>query len=290
MIRQNFFFLAFVFYLILFIQVINYSSLILKNHQEDIGEGMTFLEHLEEFRWTLGRSCLAFIIGVILVIWFMKDVSVFLQLPLLKAYGSAELLDQNLITYRPMGVISVYIQVAVLGGLSLAMPFILYFLGCFIAPGLTDSERKILAPSCFGALLMFAFGILFAFFVILPLTLGFTVRLNEMLGFDLLWAASDYYNLVVWFSLATGLFFQFPLIIIVLIYLNIVPIRVLESSRSAVFVGLMIFSALVTPGGDFVSLPVITGMMYALYELAIFIGAKIDKRRAKMEMDSMDDL
>ena len=137
---------------------------------------------------------------------------------------------------------------------------------------------------------MFAFGILFAFFVILPLTLGFTVRLNEMLGFDLLWAASDYYNLVVWFSLATGVFFKFPLIIIVFIYLNIVPIRVLESSRAAVFVGLMIFSAFVTPGGDFVSLPVITGMMYALYELAIFIGAKIDKRRANMEMDSMDDL
>ena len=262
----------------------------MKNHQEDIAEGMTFLEHLEEFRWTLGRSCLAFIIGVIFVLWFMKDVSVFLQMPLLKAYGSAELLDQNLITYRPMGVISVYIQVAVLGGLSLAMPFMLYFLGCFIAPGLTDSERKILAPSCFGALVMFSLGLLFAFFIILPLTLGFTVRLNEMLGFDLLWAASDYYNLVVWFSLATGLFFQFPLIIIVLIYLNIVPLRVLKASRSAVFVGLMIFSALVTPGGDFVSLPVITGMMYALYELAIFIGAKIDNKRAKSEMESMDDL
>jgi sec-independent protein translocase protein TatC len=264
--------------------------LILKNQAEDIEEGMTFLEHLEEFRWTLGRSCLAFIIGVVLVLWFMKDVSVFLQLPLLKAYGSAELLEQNLITYRPMGVISVYIQVAVLGGLSLAMPFILYFLGCFIAPGLTDSERKILAPSCFGALLMFSFGIVFAFFIVLPLTLGFTVRLNEMLGFDLLWAASDYYNLVVWFSLASGLFFQFPLIIIVLIYLNIVPLRVLTSSRAAVFVGLMIFSALVTPGGDFISLPVITGMMYALYELAILVGVRIDKRRVKKEIESMDDL
>jgi len=262
----------------------------LKNQAEDIEEGMTFLEHLEEFRWTLGRSCLAFIIGVVLVLWFMKDVSVFLQLPLLKAYGSAELLEQNLITYRPMGVISVYIQVAVLGGLSLAMPFILYFLGCFIAPGLTDSERKILAPSCFGALLMFSFGIVFAFFIVLPLTLGFTVRLNEMLGFDLLWAASDYYNLVVWFSLASGLFFQFPLIIIVLIYLNIVPLRVLTSSRAAVFVGLMIFSALVTPGGDFISLPVITGMMYALYELAILVGVRIDKRRVKKEIESMDDL
>jgi Sec-independent protein secretion pathway component TatC len=52
----------------------------------------------------------------------------------------------------------------------------------------------------------------------------------------------------------------------------------------------MIFSALVTPGGDFVSLPVITGMMYALYELAIFVGGKIDKRRANKEMESMDDL
>ena len=262
----------------------------MKNQAEDIEEGMTFLEHLEEFRWTLGRSCLAFIIGVVLVLWFMKDVSVFLQLPLLKAYGSAELLEQNLITYRPMGVISVYIQVAVLGGLSLAMPFILYFLGCFIAPGLTDSERKILAPSCFGALLMFSFGIVFAFFIVLPLTLRFTVRLNEMLGFDLLWAASDYYNLVVWFSLASGLFFQFPLIIIVLSYLNIVPLRVLTSSRAAVFVGLMIFSALVTPGGDFISLPVITGMMYALYELAILVGVRIDKRRVKKEIESMDDL
>lgn len=267
-----------------------FISLILKNHQEDIEDGMTFLEHLEEFRWTLGRSCFAFVIGVIFVLWFMKDVSAFLQLPLLKAYGSAELLEQNLITYRPMGVLSVYIQVAVLGGLSLGMPFILYFLGCFIAPGLTDSERNILAPSCAGALVMFIFGILFAFFIVLPLTLSFTVRLNEMLGFDLLWAASDYYNLVVWFCLATGLFFQFPLIIIVLIYLNIVPIRVLKSSRAAVFVGLMIFSALVTPGGDFVSLPVITSMMYGLYELAIFVGAKIDRRRIQKEINSMDDL
>ena len=149
---------------------------------------MTFFEHLEEFRWTLGRSCLAFIFGVIVVFFFMKDVSGFLQIPLVKAYGSAELMEQNLIPYTPMGVISVFIQVAVLGGLSLAMPFILYFLGLFVTPGLEEKERKILAPSCLGAFILFSIGVVFAFFVILPLTLGFTVRLNELLGFDLLWA------------------------------------------------------------------------------------------------------
>ena len=162
-------------------------------HSEDLNNDMTFLEHLEEFRWTLGRSCLAFIFGLVLVFFFMKDIASFLQMPLLQAYGSAELVDKNLITYRPMGVISVYIQVALLGGLSLAMPFILYFLACFIAPGLTASERKVLVPCCFGAFVMFMLGVLFAFWIVLPLTLGFTVRLNAMLGFDLLWAASDYY-------------------------------------------------------------------------------------------------
>ncbi|RCL29994.1 MAG: twin-arginine translocase subunit TatC [Puniceicoccaceae bacterium] len=261
----------------------------LKN-SEELNNEMTFLEHLEEFRWTLGRSCIAFAIGLILVFCFMKDVAGFLQMPLLKAYGSADLVDQNLITYRPMGVISVYIQVAVLGGLSLAMPFILYFLACFIAPGLTDSERKILAPSCFGALLMFILGVLFAFWIVLPLTLGFTVRLNEMLGFDLLWAASDYYNLVVWFSLASGVFFQFPLVILVLIFLDIIPIHVLKRSRATVLVALMIFSALISPGGDFLSLPITTAMLYLLYELSILIGCKMVKRRSKAEMESMDDL
>ena len=251
---------------------------------------MTFFEHLEEFRWTLGRSCLAFIFGVIVVFFFMKDVSGFLQIPLVKAYGSAELMEQNLITYKPMGVISVFIQVAVLGGLSLAMPFILYFLGLFVAPGLEEKERKILAPSCLGAFILFSIGVVFAFFVILPLTLGFTVRLNELLGFDLLWAASDYYNMVVWFCLASGAFFQFPLIILVLVFLDVVSIAVLKSARRIVFLSLMIFSALVSPGGDLLSLPLTTGVMYLLYELSILVGGRFENHRSERTMKDMDDL
>ncbi len=257
---------------------------------EESSSDMTFFEHLEVFRWTLGRSCLAFFLGVAIVFFFMQDVSGFLQLPLVKAYGSVELMEKNLITYKPMGVISVFMQVAVLGGLSLAMPFILYFLGCFVAPGLEVKERRILGPSCFGAFLLFIFGSLFAFYIILPLTLGFSVRLNALLGFDLLWAASDYYNMVVWFCLATGAFFQFPLIILTLIYLNIVHIQVLKSARRYVFLGLMVFSALVSPGGDFISLPLTTGAMYLLYELAILIGGRFDARRQKQVIDQMDDL
>lgn len=243
--------------------------------------GMTFLEHLEDFRWTVAKSLLAFIIGVGLVAVFIGQIADFLQMPLLRAYGSAELMQENLKTYRPMGVISVFIQIALLGGLTLSMPFGLYFLGCFVAPGLTEKERRVLRPACFAAFLLFLAGVAFAFFLILPVTLGFFVRLNLFFEFELLWAASEYYSMIVWFSLATGAFFQFPLIVVILVYLGVLTVEKLRDIRRGVFVGLMIFAALLTPGGDFVSLPLTTGFMYALYEMAIWVGARIEKRKAK---------
>ncbi|MFP4156679.1 MAG: twin-arginine translocase subunit TatC [Opitutales bacterium] len=245
------------------------------------GEGMTFLEHLEDFRWTVAKSLLAFIIGVGLVAVFIAQIADFLQMPLVRAYGSAELMQENLKTYRPMGVISVFIQIALLGGLTLSMPFALYFLGCFVAPGLTEKERRVLRPACFAAFLLFLAGVAFAFFLILPVTLGFFVRLNLFFEFELLWAASEYYSMVVWFSLATGAFFQFPLIVVILVYLGVLTTEKLKEIRRGVFVGLMIFAALLTPGGDFISLPLTTGFMYALYELAILVGGRIEKRKTK---------
>ncbi len=241
--------------------------------------GMTFLEHLEEFRWTVARSLLAFIIGVAVVFFFNRYIADLMQMPLHKAYGSAEVAKDNLITYKAMGVISVFLQIALLGGLTLAMPFMLYFLGSFVAPGLTDSERRVLRPSCFAAFVLFLMGVGFAFFVILPLTLGFTVRLNNYYGFDIFWAASDYYNMVVWFCLSVGAFFQFPLIVVVLVFIGVLTTEKLRSVRRGVFVGIMVLAAFLSPGGDFLSLPLTTALMYGLYELSILVGERIETRK-----------
>ena len=257
---------------------------------EESGDGMSFLEHLEDFRWTVGRSLIAFFIGIALATIFIGDIAQLLKYPIVSAYGSAELADENLITYRPMGVISVFIQIAFLSGLTLSMPFVLYFLAAFVAPGLTEKERKVVRPACFAAFLLFLSGVIFAFLLILPLTLAFSVRLNMYFGFDLFWAASEYYNMVVWFSLATGAFFQFPLIIVILVYLGVIPVEKLRAIRRAVFVGLMVFAAFLTPGGDFVSLPITTGFMYALYELAIWVGTRVEKKRRDDALADWDDL
>lgn len=253
------------------------------------GDSMSFLEHLEEFRWTLARSLLAFILGASLVGVFIGDVSHLLQLPLARAYGSVETMRESLITYRPMGVISVFIQIVFLGGLTLSMPFALYFIAAFVAPGLTERERAVVRPTCFAAFLLFVAGVAFAFFVILPLTLAFSVRLNQFLGFELFWAASDYYNMVVWFSVAVGAFFQFPLIIVLLVYMDVLPVRKLRAIRRPVLVGLLVFAALLTPGGDFISLPLTTSFMYGLYELAIVVGARVERVRRERAVCEWED-
>lgn len=250
---------------------------------DDEGEGMSFLEHLEEFRWTVARSVIAFIVGVAVVVIFHKSIAQWIQYPLNQAYGSAEVAAKNLITYKAMGVITVFFQIALLGGLTLSMPFMLYFMGSFVAPGLTTKEQKVLRPACYTAFLLFLMGVSFGFFIILPLALAFTVRLNEHLGFDIFWAASDYYNMVVWFSLAIGFFFQFPLVVVILVYLGVLSTETLKRVRRMVFVGLMVFSALVSPGGDPFSLAASTGFMYGLYELAILTGKRIERKKREAE-------
>ena len=249
---------------------------------------MSFLAHLEEFRWTVGRSILAFFVGVIIVGCLMPHVGAFLQMPLISAYGSAELIGEKLITYKPMGVFSVFIQIALLGGLVLSMPFVLYFMACFIAPGLTDRERQVVRPACVAAFVLFISGVAVAFYAILPLTLAFSVQFNQVMGFQVLLAASEYYSMVVWFSLATGAIFQFPLIIVILIYIQVLSVEKLKAIRRAVFVGSMVFAALLTPGGDFLSLPLITGILYGLYELAIWVGSRIEKKRSATELAELE--
>ena len=257
---------------------------------DDTKSEMTFLEHLEDFRWTLFRIVIAFFVGVGVIVFFLPKIGGLLQVPLQQAYAANDLDYTGLISYRPMGVFSVFIQIALLGGLVLSMPFVLYFLACFIAPGLTDRERRIVRPACFAAFMLFLAGVMVAFYIILPLTFMVSIHFNQIMGQTLFLAASEYYNTVVWFSIATGAIFQFPLILIVLIFIQVLTVGQLKSVRKIVFVGTMIFAALLTPGGDFISLSLTTFILYGLYELSIIFGVHIEKKARAAAFDEWDDV
>src|SRR6056300_1549004 len=300
---------------------------------------MHFLEHLEELRWVILKSVVAFLVGCIGVAIFMQDSVKLLQMPLIKAVedfgeigidlqsigleqytkplekkeiGLGELRkarEQDLIDWgitdphhqnriinhfangsnrnllqviRSYSPIFIAMKICFLGGIGLSLPMILYFVGGFVVPGLTFKEKKIFFPGCIAATFLFLAGASMTYFFILPLSLAFTIEFSfNVLGLDVYRPeAGNYYSTVIWMTFAVGIAFQFPLVLILLIRVGIITAEKLRKSRRFVLVILMVSAALITPGGDPVSLCILTIPLYILFELSILVGSLIEKRNS----------
>tara|TARA_R100000027_G_scaffold67749_1_gene68494 strand:- start:15358 stop:16176 length:819 start_codon:yes stop_codon:yes gene_type:complete len=254
-------------------------------------EDMTFLEHLEELRFTLARCIGAFAVGVIILIFFLPSLTDLLKLPFIWAQGSTDVdMLEGLFSRKPMGVFTVMMQVLFLGGLACSLPFMLFAGAQFVAPALTEREKKVLIPGLIAGFFLFLTGIAFAFFIILPAAFRMAITFNEMLGMELLWGASDYYGLVVWLCVLMGALFEFPVVLVFLIHLGILSAGMLRAQRKIVFVALLILSAVITPTGDPFTLIIMTLPLYGLYELAIIVGARWSGRSDGLEEEEVDTL
>ena len=249
---------------------------------------MGFLDHLEELRWTIGKSLIVFAIIFVVMAVFLKDVAQILNWPLNRAFANAGE-QTGLVTTSPMAVFSVYLQVCFLGGLFGSLPFVLYFLGRFVAPALNQREARVLLPACIISFILFMMGGLFAYFVLVPSAIKVSVYFNALLGFDLIWSADRYYGLLVWMVLGMGAAFQFPMVIQILVYLGIVDVPKLKSIRRIMIVVFFVISAIITPTPDPLTQCMVAGPMIILYELSIYVAGRVAKARERgLEMDLED--
>jgi sec-independent protein translocase protein TatC len=251
---------------------------------------MTFFEHLEELRGVILRSLSALLLGCVLVGCFFPFFADLLNYPLRVALGEDSSMIQGLVTTSPMGIFSVLMQVCFLGGLAISLPVILFFIAKFISPALSEKEMKILFPGCIAILLLFIIGASFSYFYIIPSTLSVSIALNKVFGFQLIWSAPMYYGLVVWMTLGIGLCFEFPLALLVLIYLRIVSSTGLKKIRKHMVVAVLIAAGLITPTSDPLSLFALAIPLYALYELAILVGSRYERKREKERINDCEDL
>ena len=243
---------------------------------------MKFLDHLEELRRALIYSGIAFVSGCFVVMSGIRFFSSLLLWPLQFALGSGVSLnpytEHSLITTSPLAVFSVILYISVLGGFALSFPAILYFLGRFVAPGLTERELRILRPGCMMALMLFLVGASFAFFALIPASLKASIYFNHLLGLQNLWSADRYYSLLMWMTLGVGLSFEFPLLIVLLVYVGILDCLKLVSFRPYSVVVFLILSALITPSDPFTML-LLAIPMVVLYELAVIISRRVELKR-----------
>ena len=200
--------------------------------------------------------------------------------------------NRNLLqVIRSFSPIFIAMKICFLGGIGISLPLIFYFVGSFVVPGLTPQEKRVFFPGCIAATFLFLAGASMTYFIILPYSLAFTIEFSfNVLGLDVYRPeAGNYYSLVIWMTFAVGVAFQFPLVLILLIKIGILSVTKLRNSRRMVLVILMVSAALITPGGDPVSLCILTIPLYILYELAIITGAMVERAKLKKEWAEWDE-
>jgi sec-independent protein translocase protein TatC len=149
------------------------------------------------------------------------------------------------------------------------MPVILYQFWRFISPGLSPQERSAARPWVPLALLFFALGVGVAYFI-LPYATGFLYGFQTK-DIHLLLTAENYFGFITILFLAFGLVMEFPIVLVLLSKIGIVSSALLRRSRRMAVLGIVIFSALITPGADLVSPIVMAVTMYGLYEVSIIM-------------------
>lgn len=234
---------------------------------------MTVVQHLDELRYRLIVSIIAFAIGSIVAYVVYKPVLQFLKAPLDEAVrggavGSKVREELDLyVTGVATGFI-IRIKTSAFAGVVLALPVLLFQFWRFITPGLEPRERKFAIPFVVSALGLFSLGAYIAF-LILPLGIKF------LLGFvspaEPLIHLTEYLSFVFLMILAFGVTFEFPLVLVFLAMADLLSSARLRKARRAAFFIMFVVAAVATPSGDPLSQTVMAVPLYLLYEVSILV-------------------
>lgn len=256
--------------------------------EAETGNEMSFLDHLEELRWRIVRALTGVVIGAILC-WVFKDwlMEQVLLKPVIQLNHSLSPGQQpiNLQNLKPFGQLFLYMQVALIGGVILSIPNVLYQLWAFIAPGLMPKERRYIKSIVFFSSFCFLAGIAFAYFVMLPAALQFfagfgTTEIENNI------AINEYMSFIISVLLAAGVVFELPMVSWFLSLLGILTPAFMRHYRRHSIVAIFILAAFLTPGTDPVSQVLLAIPLIALYEISIGISAMAWRRKQQKDKSS----
>ena len=185
----------------------------------------------------------------------------------------------NLVTLNPYENILLFIYLAFFIAVTLTIPFLFYQVIKYIKPGLTKNEKKILIIIPFTALLLFITGASFGYFITKYVIVPFLSNLALSIEIVNNWSINQYMRFVIYLSLANGLIFQMPLIILSLVKFNVFNPEQIKKLRRYVIISLLVLAAVITPP-DLFSLIIMVIPLIGLFELSLII-AKFMKRDKK---------
>lgn len=240
---------------------------------------MGFLEHLDELRGTLVKCAIAFVVFAALIGVFLQEFNGVLMYPLDSVRAQAPDLVLELSTRSPMEGFSIIMQMCTMGGFMMAMPFMLFFVGQFVSPALSERELSAVRPVCLTAVALFLMGSVFSFYLLVPSTIRVAWEINQFLGYKTLWTPESYLSLVMWLVGGVGASFEFPLLIVLAVYIGFLQVATLRKYRRHAIIVILVIAAVVTPTPDPVTQLMMATPLYVLFELAIIAGARVERKR-----------
>jgi len=239
---------------------------------------MPFLDHLEELRWRLLKSVIAIVVGVLAgyVLVTQFDVLGFLKRPIDPFLPAGH----KLLFTSPLDPFVLTLKLALVVGLLIASPVLVWQGWAFLRPALYEKERRIIAPVALSGIGLFLSGAALAFFFVMPVALrillGFQSQSLE--GFI---TAGEYFSLTTAVVLSFGAIFEMPLVLLLLVYLRIISAAFLRKHRRTFIIVNAILSSVLTPGDLVVMTAMVMIPVQLFYEVSIVLATVLERRRAR---------
>ena len=231
---------------------------------------LTLLEHLGELRWRLLRAAVAVLAGTI--------AGSFITTPVIKMLVQP-LGEGQIVTLSPTEAPLAYFRVALFLGVLLALPYVLYQLYAFVAPGLRSHERALLLVGFPAVLLLFTLGALFTMTVLVPISLPLLMAFLQDVV-QPVYSLERYLAFVTTLILWMGLLFQTPLVLYAAARLGLVKPDALRRARKMVIFLAALAAAIITPTTDPITMLLVTGPFVALYEVGLLLARLAARQRA----------
>lgn len=243
---------------------------------KNLSGAMSFLEHLEELRRRLFYAVVGVLAAFFVCFGYADHIYGVMERPLVKILA-ARGLNQKLVYLNPIEPFNLYVKLALIAGLFLASPWVLYQVWLFISPGLYPKERRYVIPFVLFTSGLFISGGLFAYKFAFPIALNFLIGYAHRFSPQI--TINEYFDLFSTVVLGLGLIFELPTLIFFLSLLGIVSARFLvRNFRYAVLI-IFVVAAVITPTADITTMMVFAAPMLGLYVLSIGIAWIFGKDR-----------
>lgn len=275
-------------------------SRFIKKRNTEPEQEMSFIGHLEALRWHIVRALVAWLVAATCLFifrdWIFDNLILapsrtnFISYKMLCSLGHNLHLGQAL-CMPPVNVplqgntvngpFVAALNIAMIGGLIVAFPYIFYELWKFIKPALSSKELKYGSKSIFWVSFCFFLGTLFGYYVLAPFTFNFLAnfKIGTTDAYKYLPTLDDYISTLTNLLLGCGIAFELPVLAVVLAKIGLITNKFLKTYRKYAYVLILIVAAILTPSPDWISQAIVALPLVVLFEVSIILVSKIDKQK-----------